>query len=279
MTRAYYDTKPPKLEAVGNGNYLYRWDIQEEEVQHEMMQEGKEEPVSSVKKVQYSCREVTIHGKPEYGKCVEAVIRSDYSAEAELALINQFNAYQQGVLSDAGVVSEYEEYLAFVSSVKSMVKEDLEIDPGTPKTASAPRMADIAKLLMLTVNTMSLTDNDALSVKGVYPEWETLIGKEVKQGDKMQCDGRLWKVLQQHTVQEQWRPGTGTESLYTEIVETASGTADDPIPYNNNMELEQGKYYIQDGITYLCTRNTELPVYQPLADLVGIYVELYSESR
>lgn len=279
MTRAYYDTKPPKLEAVGNGNYLYRWDIQEEEVQHEMMQEGKEEPVSSVKKVQYSCREVTIHGKPEYGKCVEAVIRSDYSAEAELALINQFNAYQQGVLSDAGVVSEYEEYLAFVSSVKSMVKEDLEIDPRTPKTASAPRMADIAKLLMLTVNTMSLTDNDALSVKSVYPEWETLIGKEVKQGDKMQCDGRLWKVLQQHTVQEQWRPGTGTESLYTEIVETASGTADDPIPYNNNMKLEQGKYYIQDGITYLCTRNTEIPVYQPLADLVGIYVELYSESR
>lgn len=279
MTRAYYDTKPPKLEAVGNGNYLYRWDIQEEEVQHEMMQEGEEEPVSSVKKVKYSCREVTIHGKPEYGKCVEAVIRSDYSAEAELALINQFNAYQQGVLSDAGVVSEYEEYLAFVSSVKSMVKEDLEIDPGTPKTASAPRMADIAKLLMLTVNTMSLTDNDALSVKSVYPEWETLIGKEVKQGDKMQCDGRLWKVIQQHTVQEQWRPGTGTESLYTEIVETASGTADDPIPYNNNMELEQGKYYIQDGITYLCTRNTEIPVYQPLADLVGIYVELYSESR
>ena len=279
MTRAYYDTKPPKLEAVGNGNYLYRWNIQEEEVQHEMMQEGEAEPVSSVKKVQYSCREVTIHGKPEYGKCVEAVIRSDYSAEAELALINQFNAYQQGVLSDAGVVSEYEEYLAFVSSVKSMVKEDLEIDPGTPKTASVPRLADIAKLLMLTVNTMSLTDNDALSVKSVYPEWETLIGKEVKQGDKMQCDGRLWKVLQQHTVQEQWRPGTGTESLYTEIVETASGTADDPIPYNNNMELEQGKYYIQDGITYLCTRNTEIPVYQPLADLVGIYVELYSESR
>lgn len=279
MTRAYYDTKPPKLEAVGNGNYLYRWDIQEEKVQSEAMQEGSEEPIASVKKVQYSCREVTIHGKPEYGKCVEAVIRSDYSAEAELALINQFNAYQQGVLSDAGVVSEYEEYLAFVSSVKSMVKEDLEIDPGTPKTASAPRMADIAKLLMLAVNTMSLTDNDALSVKSVYPEWETLIGKEVKQGDKMQCDGRLWKVLQQHTVQEQWRPGTGTESLYTEIVETASGTADDPIPYNNNMELEQGKYYIQDGITYLCTRNTEIPVYQPLADLVGIYVELYSESR
>ena len=276
MTRAYYDTKPPKLEAVGNGNYLYRWDIQEEKVQSEAMQEGKEEPVSSVKKVQYSCREVTIHGKPEYGKCVEAVIRSDYSAEAELALINQFNAYQQGVLSDAGVVSEYEEYLAVVSSVKSMVKEDLEIEPDVPQSASAPRMADIARLLTLTVNTMNIADNDALSVKSVYPEWETLIGKEVKRGDKMQCDGRLWKVLQQHTVQEQWRPGTGTESLYTEIVESAAGTADDPIPYNNNMELEQGKYYSQDGEVYLCTRDTEIPVYNPLKDLVGLYVEVVS---
>ena len=156
-----------------------------------------------------------------------------------------------------------------------MVREDLEIEPETPKIASAPRMTDIAKLLMLTVNTMSLTDNEALSVKSVYPEGETLIGKDVKQGEKMQYDGKLWKVIQQHTVQGQWRPGMGTESLYTEIVETASGTADDPIPYNNNMELEQGKYYIQDGLIYHCTRNTEIPVYNPLADLVGHYVELY----
>ena len=274
MTRAYYDRKPSAFEAVGNGNYLYRWDIQEEKVQSEAMQEGSEEPVASVERVQYSCREVTIHGKPEYGKCVEAVIRSDYSAEAELSLINQFNAYQQGVSSDASVVSEYEEYLAFVSSVKSMVKEDLEIDPGTPKTASAPRMADIAKLVMLTVNTMSLTDNDALSVKSVYPEWETLIGKNVKQGDKMQCDGKLWKVLQEHTAQENWKPGEGTESLYTEVSKGHAGTKEDPIPYNNNMELENGKYYSQDGVTYLCTRDTEIPVYQPLADLVDIYVKV-----
>lgn len=279
MTRAYYDSKPSAFEAVGNGNYLYRWDIQEEKVQSEAMQEGSEEPVASVERVQYSCREVTIHGKPEYGKCVEAVIRSDYSAEAELSLINQFNAYQQGVSSDASVVSEYEEYLAFVSSVKSMVKEDLEIEPDVPQSASAPRMADIARLLTLTVNTMNITDNDALSVKSVYPEWKSLIGKELKKDEKVQDNGKLWKSLQQHTVQEQYRPGTGTESLYTEVVESHAGTLDDPIPYNNNMELEQGKYYSQDGSVYLCTRNTEIPVYQPLADLVGIYVELQSESR
>ena len=43
------------------------------------------------------------------------------------------------------------------------------------------------------------------------------------------------------------------------------------------MELENGKYYSQDGVTYLCTRDTGIPVYNPLKDLVGIYVEVAEE--
>ena len=31
--------------------------------------------------------------------------------------------------------------------------------------------------------------------------------------------------------------------------------------------------YIQDGVTYLCNRDTVNPVYNPLRELVGIYVE------
>ena len=42
------------------------------------------------------------------------------------------------------------------------------------------------------------------------------------------------------------------------------------------MELEEGKYYSQDGVTYLCTRDTGIPVYNALKDLVGIYVEAAS---
>ena len=71
------------------------------------------------------------------------------------------------------------------------------------------------------------------------------------------------------------RPGEGTESLYTEVSKGHAGTKEDP-PYNNNMELEEEKYYSQDGVTYLCTRDTGIPVYNPLADLVGIYVEVAS---
>lgn len=45
-----------------------------------------------------------------------------------------------------------------------------------------------------------------------------------------------------------------------------------PIPYSGNMALTSGLYYIQDYTIYLCTRDTGNPVYNPLAELVGIYV-------
>ena len=126
------------------------------------------------------------------------------------------------------------------------------------------------------IQTMGLTDTESLKVKDLYPEWESKMGQQVNAGEKYRYDGRLWKVLQQHTVQETWKPGEGTESLYTEVTESHAGTKEDPIPYGNNMELEEGKYYSQDGVTYLCTRDTGIPVYNPLADLVGIYVEVAS---
>lgn len=53
-----------------------------------------------------------------------------------------------------------------------------------------------------------------------------------------------------------------------------AGTADDPIPYEGNMALENGKYYSQDGVVYRCTRDTGNPVFHALSELVGLYVEV-----
>lgn len=135
-------------------------------------------------------------------------------------------------------------------------------------------LTNAEKTARATVQTMELTDTEALDMKDWFPEWEEKMGQQVNEGEKYRYGGKLWKVLQQHTVQEEWKPGEGTESLYTEVTESHAGTKEDPIPYNNNMELESGKYYSQDGVTYICTRDTGIPVYNPLADLVGIYVEV-----
>lgn len=45
---------------------------------------------------------------------------------------------------------------------------------------------------------------------------------------KHQGNDKLFKVVKQHTAQEDWKPGIDTASLYTEIVEDHAGTLEDP---------------------------------------------------
>ena len=123
-------------------------------------------------------------------------------------------------------------------------------------------------------NAVERSDLDALAVKDIYPAWDSLNGQTVNVDFKLTYDGKLYKVIQAHTVQADWIPGVGTESLYAVIDEGHAGTKDDPIPYDGNMELTERLYYSQDGIVYLCTRSTGQPVYHALSDLVGLYVEV-----
>lgn len=136
-----------------------------------------------------------------------------------------------------------------------------------------------AAVLVARMQAQSLDDAQALMVKAIYPQWSEVIRQTVKQGFKFLYNDILYKVIQPDglSIQEQYIPGVGTESLYAVINETNAGTQEDPIPYNGNMALENGKYYSQDGVIYPCNRDTEIPVYQALKDLVGIYVETVTE--
>lgn len=145
---------------------------------------------------------------------------------------------------------------------------------------SRPLTSDevLQMLIPQQINTLSVDDNTALRMKAFYPEWapDTEYTQEANRpvGYKVQHGGKLWKLRQEHTSLLNWEPGAaGTESLWEEVNETHAGTLVDPIPYNGNMALTAGLYYIQDGTIYLCSRDTVNPVYNPLAELVGLYVE------
>lgn len=58
-----------------------------------------------------------------------------------------------------------------------------------------------------------LWDLDNISL---FPTWQSMIGKAVAVGERYQYDGRLWKVLQAHTVQADWTPDTAV-SLFVEV--------------------------------------------------------------
>lgn len=128
------------------------------------------------------------------------------------------------------------------------------------------------------INTLTVDDQTALRMREYYPAWADLAAEQYstdKAGYKFVHNGDLYKTIPTvHTFGAQWVPGVGTESLYVRIDETHDGTKYDPIPYSGNMALEAGKYYAQNGVTYLCSRDTGNPVYHALGELVGIYVEV-----
>ena len=156
-----------------------------------------------------------------------------------------------------------------IRSVKNAAKGNVEYPE--------QKVNQMIGLLSVSINDMKLTDEQALQFKDLYPEWSEFIGEKLSANFKIQHLEKLYKTLQEIPVvldQEGYRPGeVGSEALYEEVNEKNKGTLQDPIPYNNNMELFEGKYYSQNGVTYKCTRNTEQAVYQDLSDLVGIYVE------
>ena len=120
------------------------------------------------------------------------------------------------------------------------------------------------------INTLSVDDATAYRMREFYPEWQS--GQSYSIGYKLLYGGRLYRVIQAHTSQDDWTPDA-VASLFERIDETHDGSKYDPIPYEGNMALESGKYYVQDGVTYLCSRDTGNPVYHALSELVGLYVE------
>ena len=149
------------------------------------------------------------------------------------------------------------------------------------KTRPMTETEVLSMLLKTQVNTIPVDDSTALRMKSYYPTWEECLAQGSidynKVGFKFTYDNKLYSCLSANpTFSSAWVPGVGTESLYAVIDETHAGTLEDPIPYDGNMTLENGKYYSQGGHIYLCTRDTVNPVYNPLADLVGLYVEQIS---
>lgn len=123
------------------------------------------------------------------------------------------------------------------------------------------------------INTMSLSNKEALDVKEFYPVWSA-DSVQVKKGERYQCDDLLWEVVQDHTTQELWKPSLETASLWKVVEVEHEGTQEDPIPYTPPMEIFKDKYYTQNEVLYKCTRDSGIPLPHDLSALVGIYVEI-----
>lgn len=175
---------------------------------------------------------------------------------------------------DAGVGLAYPQAATPEDFEEIEIPEDYEATPVIDQVKRLKRTSELCKLNVQQINGYGLTDNEALEVKEWYPRWEDYIGKEIAEGFVTLYNDNLYRARQTHTAMEIYPPSLDTASLYEVIVESHEGTEDDPIPYTPPMEIYNGKYYTQNGVKYLCTRDSGTALTHNLADLVGIYVSV-----
>ncbi len=121
---AFYDNKPSIFEAVGDGSYIYRWNIEEVQVS-EQANEGEQEAGSN--RVQYRCEEVLVWGTVTSNKITQAVISAIAGSDHEQKLINEYNAAVLGLLSSEEAdrtISAYKAFLERRAAIKAQVDAD-----------------------------------------------------------------------------------------------------------------------------------------------------------
>lgn len=136
------------------------------------------------------------------------------------------------------------------------------------------------------INNKNLTANEALAHKEWYPYWGeegAEMGKEVPAGFRLRhrAEGEeedtLYEVIQKHTLQADWVPGVETASLYKVVSATHAGTKEDPIPYEQMMAIEAGKYYTEDGILYVGILTTQTGYPNKLSELFTLAEKVEEE--
>lgn len=118
--KVFFDERPLIIMPVGNGSYLYHYNIREEEVQM-----GESETHT-----QYSCDEVVVW-ELSSNAITKAVIESEYPTDIEQKLINDYNAVQFGVIDAdedgeraANIASNYQSFLEARERIKAQVERD-----------------------------------------------------------------------------------------------------------------------------------------------------------
>lgn len=127
---AFYDNQPTKLEAVGNGSYVYRFNIQKVEkpatVEPNELASDDEAPVQE----QWKCEEVTVWSPISSNKVTEAVITGKWDNNQEQKLVNEYNAANLGLLGAKtseeakAKIEAYKAYLTERAALKTQVDND-----------------------------------------------------------------------------------------------------------------------------------------------------------
>ena len=125
----------------------------------------------------------------------------------------------------------------------------------------------------------SLSDTDALDAVKLFPAWQADHTYKRKEDEEIRVrdpeDRLLYKLIPlEHQSQPDWPPRL-VPAIWQKVEKPGQGdTPDNPIPWSWGLQIYKGKYYSQNGVTYVGIRDSGVGIWADLSTQVGNYVEV-----
>lgn len=94
------------------------------------------------------------------------------------------------------------------------------------------------------------TDEQALTAPALYPAWRS--GTTYQTGERVRFDGTLYKVLQNHTAQEDWTPEAAV-SLFAKVLIPDGNTAPEWQQPDSTNAYAKGDRVMHNGQMWIST--------------------------
>ena len=122
--------------------------------------------------------------------------------------------------------------------------------------AKAEAVSTRAAAMVFAAGATEITDDQALTMPGLFPLWEDALaaGAKLKCGQIIDDGGTLYRVVPEDGVTPQAHQpphGEGMLAVYRPVAPSHAGTAEDPIPWVYGMDCPEGKYFSYQGHVYL----------------------------
>lgn len=170
----------------------------------------------------------------------------------------------------------WREQIATLEGMTDAEYEDYTEPEPTEYIKDVPSADDIVSQLKELAQTQveALTDDEAKKVPALFHLWtDHKQGDSIAAGVREWYKGSLYKCITPHNWQSDWAPDVAA-SLWANVSEEsqeADGSREHPFAWEQGMTSYNGKYYTEEGILYLCIRDSGIPLNFPISSLINNY--------
>lgn len=126
--KTYSDNKPEVFKPIGDGGFIYNYNIKEIEVDRLDIIDNENE--TNIKQIQWKYDSVIIYLPIDKDKITKAVITNTWDINYENKLINDYNEISLGNLTEEEIDKRTDNYITFLQErkrLKEMIDNDWKI--------------------------------------------------------------------------------------------------------------------------------------------------------